>query len=153
MSSQITPLQADVRGEIFPVLTAEQISRIRPVSTLRKVKAGEILFEPGDSDVPVFVVLSGSLEIVQPDRRGERLIVKHDPGNFTGEMTVISGRPALGRGRVTADGEFLELSNEALRTLVARDEELSEIFMRAFILRRVQLLNRGKGNVILLGSH
>jgi thioredoxin reductase (NADPH) len=156
MSSQITPLQADVRGdvrgEIFPVLTAEQISRIRSVSKLRKVKAGEILFEPGDSDVPVFVVLSGSLEIVQPDRRGERLIVKHEPGNFTGEMTVISGRPALGRGRVTADGEFLELSNEALRTLVARDEELSEIFMRAFILRRVQLINRGQGNVILLGS-
>jgi thioredoxin reductase (NADPH) len=152
MSSQLTPLQADVRGEIFPVLTAEQISRIRPVSKLRKVKAGEILFEPGDSDVPVFVVLSGSLEIVQPDRQSERLIVKYTAGNFSGEMTMISGRLALGRGRVTADGEFLELSNQALRTLVARDEELSEIFMRAFILRRVQLINRGQGNVILLGS-
>jgi thioredoxin reductase (NADPH) len=152
MSSQLTPLQADVRGEIFPVLTAEQISRIRPLSTLRKVKTGEILFEPGDSDVPVFVVLSGSLEIVQPDRQGERLIVNHEAGNFTGEMTTISGRPSLARGRVTANGEFLEISNQALRTLVARDEELSDIFMRAFILRRVELINRGQGNVILLGS-
>jgi thioredoxin reductase (NADPH) len=152
MSSQLTPLQADVRGETFPVLTAEQISRIRPLSKVRKVKAGEILFEPGDSDVPVFVVLSGSMEIVQPDLQGERLIVKHEPGNFTGEMTAISGRLSLARGRVAADGEFLEISDQALRTLVARDEELSDIFMRAFILRRVQLINRGQGNVILLGS-
>jgi thioredoxin reductase (NADPH) len=152
MSSQLTPLQADVRGETFPVLTAEQISRIRPLSKVRKVKAGEILFEPGDSDVPVFVVLSGSMEVVQPDLQGERLIVKHEPGNFTGEMTAISGRLSLARGRVAADGEFLEISDQALRTLVARDEELSDIFMRAFILRRVQLINRGQGNVILLGS-
>ena len=152
MSSQLTPLQADVRGETFPVLTAEQINRIRSLSTLRKVKAGEILFEPGQSDVPVFVVLSGTLEIVQPDLQGERLIVRYEAGNFSGEMTMISGRLSLGRGRVTADGEFLEVSSQALRTLVARDEELSEIFMRAFILRRVELINRGQGNVILLGS-
>jgi thioredoxin reductase (NADPH) len=145
-------LSADVRGEAFPVLTAEQISRIRPLSKIRKVNAGDILFEPGDSDVPFFVLLSGSMEIVQPDLRGEHPIVKHDAGGFTGEITMISGRRCLARGRVTAPGEFLEMSNSDLRTLVARDAELSEIFMRAFILRRVELINRGQGNVILLGS-
>jgi thioredoxin reductase (NADPH) len=152
MSTQLTPLQADIRGETFPTLTAEQINRIRPLSKVRKVDAGEILFEPGDSEVPFFVVLSGSLEIVQPDRQGERRIVQHEAGGFTGEMTTISGRLSLARGRVTAPGEFLEMSNHDLRTLVARDAELSEIFMRAFILRRVELINRGAGNVILLGS-
>ena len=152
MSTQLTPLSADVRGEAFPVLTAEQISRIRPLSKIRKVNAGDILFEPGDSDVPFFVLLSGSMEIVQPDLRGEHAIVKHDAGGFTGEITMISGRRCLARGRVTAPGEFLEMSNSDLRTLVARDAELSEIFMRAFILRRVELINRGQGNVILLGS-
>jgi thioredoxin reductase (NADPH) len=152
MSTQSTPLAADARGDAFPTLTAEQIDRIRPLSKVRKVEAGEILFEPGDSDVPVFVVLSGSLDIVQPDRQGERLIVHHEAGSFTGEMTTISGRLSLARGRVTALGEFLEVSNHDLRTLVARDAELSEIFMRAFILRRVELINRGAGNVILLGS-
>ncbi len=152
MSSQLTPLAADVRGDAFPTLTAEQINRIRPLSKVRKVKVGEILFEPGDSDVPFFVILSGSLDIVQPDRRGERLIVKHEPGSFTGEITMISGRLSLARGRVSAPGEFLQISNQDLRTLVARDAELSEIFMRAFILRRVELINLGAGNVILLGS-
>jgi thioredoxin reductase (NADPH) len=152
MSSQLTPLVADIRGETFPTLTAEQIDRIRPLSKVRKVKAGEILFEPGDSDVPFFVLLSGSLEIVQPGMQGERLIVTHEAGSFTGEITMISGRLSLMRGRVTLPGEFLEMNNHEFRTLVARDAELSEIFMRAFILRRVELINRGIGNVILLGS-
>jgi len=152
MSSQITPFAADVRGDAFPVLTAEQINRIRPLSKVRKVKAGDILFEPGDADVPFFVLLSGSMEIVQPDHHGERLVVTHEPGSFTGEITMISGRLCLVRGRVTSDGEFLEMCNHDLRTLVARDAELSEIFMRAFILRRVSLINQGYGNVILLGS-
>jgi thioredoxin reductase (NADPH) len=152
MSSQLTPLQADVRGEAFPTLTAEQINRIRPLSKVRKVEAGEILLDTGDSDVPFFVILSGTLDIVQPDRQGERFIVKHEAGSFTGEITMISGRLSLARGRVTAPGEFLEMSNHDLRTLVARDAELSEIFMRAFILRRVELINRGAGDVILLGS-
>jgi thioredoxin reductase (NADPH) len=152
MSSQLTPLSADIRGEAFPVLTAEQISRIRPLSRVRAVKVGEILFEPGDSDIPFFVLLSGSMEIVQPGLQGERPIVNHEAGGFTGEITMISGRRCLMRGRITAPGEFLEMSNTELRALVAKDAELSEIFMRAFILRRVELINRGAGNVILLGS-
>ena len=147
-----TPLIADVRGETFPVLTAEQIDRIRPLSKVRKVEAGEILFEPGDSNVPFFVLLSGRLEIVQPDPHGERRLVEHQAGMFTGEMSTITGRLCLMRGRVTAPGEFLEMSNHDLRALVARDAELSEILMRAFILRRVALIHRGAGNVILLGS-
>jgi thioredoxin reductase (NADPH) len=152
MSTQVTPLSADVRGEAFPVLTAEQIDRIRPLSRVRNLTVGEILFEPGDLDIACFVVLSGSVEIVQPDMNGERLIVTHEAGGFTGEITMISGRRSIARGRVTAAGEFLEMSASQLRTLVARDAELSEIFMRAFILRRVTLINRGQGNVILMGS-
>ena len=152
MSTQFTPLSADIRGEAFPVLTAEQINRIRPLSRVRKVKAGEIVFEPGDLEISFFVLLSGSMEIVQPGIQGERLIVNHDAGEFTGEITMISGRRGLVRGRVRAAGEFLEMSSAQLRTLVARDAELSEIFMRAFILRRVTLINRGQGNVILMGS-
>jgi thioredoxin reductase (NADPH) len=152
MSTPLTPLAADVRGEAFPVLSERQINRIRPLAKVRNVKVGEILFEPGDSDVPFFVLLSGSMEIVQPELRGESPIVNHAAGGFTGEITMISGRRCLVRGRVTAAGEFLEMSSQDLRTLVARDAELSEIFMRAFILRRVELINRGQGNVILLGS-
>ncbi|PYT67854.1 MAG: hypothetical protein DMG42_25715 [Acidobacteria bacterium] len=152
MSSLPVPSALDARTQAFPVLTAAQISRIRSGSKVREVKKGEILFEPGETNVPFFVLLSGSMEIVQSDLAGERLIVTHGPGNFTGEMTMISGRGTLVRGRVTEPGEFLELSADGLRSLVAKDAELSEIFMRAFILRRLELIRTGQGNVILMGS-
>ncbi|MGA8269434.1 MAG: FAD-dependent oxidoreductase, partial [Candidatus Acidiferrales bacterium] len=152
VSSQPTPSALEARTQAFPVLTAAQIDRVRSGSKLRRVEKSEILFEPGDKSVPFFVLLSGSMEIVQPGLKGETPIAKHGPGGFTGEMTMISGRRSLVRGRVTAPGEFLELSADGLRSLVAKDAELSEIFMRAFILRRLELVNRGQGNVILLGS-
>jgi thioredoxin reductase (NADPH) len=146
------PSYLDARTQAFPVLTAAQIDRIRSWGTVRQVRAGEIVFEPGDSDVPFFVLLSGSMEIVQPSLNGERPVAKHGPGEFTGEMTMISGRRGLVRGRVTEPGEFLELNGDGLRSFIAKDGELSEIFMRAFILRRLELINRGQGNIILLGS-
>ena len=146
------PSALDSHTQSFPKLTPAQIDRIRPESKLRKVEAGEILFEPGDITVPFFVLLTGAMEIVQPTPAGESEIVRHVPGEFTGEITMISGQKCLVRGRVTEPGEFLELSAERLRSLVATDAELSEILMRAFILRRIALINRGQGNVILMGS-
>jgi thioredoxin reductase (NADPH) len=152
MSSWPAPSALDAHTQAFPVLTAAQISRVRSDGKLRKVEPGEILFEPGDTEVPFFVLLSGSMEIVQPSLTGEREIVTHAPGEFTGEMTMISGQRCLVRGRVTGAGEFVEISPEGLRSFIARDAELSEIFMRAFILRRLALISRGLGNVILMGS-
>lgn len=152
MSTWPAPSTLDARTQTFPTLTEAQISRIRPIGKVRKVEPGEILFEPNDTGVPFFVLLSGSMEIVQPDLTGERPIVKHDPGEFTGEMAMISGARCLVRGRVTVAGEFLEVSADGLRSLVAKDAALSEIFMRAFILRRLSLISQGFGNVILMGS-
>ena len=74
------------------------------------------------------------------------------PGGFSGEINMISGRRSLVRGRVTEAGEFLEVSQENLRSLIAKDAELSEIFMRAFILRRLVLITKGFGDVVVLGS-
>jgi thioredoxin reductase (NADPH) len=152
MSSPLLPSALDARTQAFPVLSVSQIDRIRSCGRSRQVAAGDILFEPGDENVPFYVVLSGGMEIVQPDLAGEHLIARHGPGEFTGEMTMISGRRCLVRGRVTEPGEFLELTADGLRSLVGRDAELSDIFMRAFILRRLQLISQGQGNVILLGS-
>jgi thioredoxin reductase (NADPH) len=92
------------------------------------------------------------LDIVQPCPNAERVIVTHGPGGFTGEFAVISGQRYLLRGRVAEAGEFLQISAEAARSVVAKDAELSEIFMRAFILRRLTLIAQGAGNAILLGS-
>jgi thioredoxin reductase (NADPH) len=152
MSSSLVPSALDPNTQAFPTLTPAQIDRIRVIAKLRPVKTGDILFELGDTNVPFFVLLSGGMEIVQPDMHGEHEVATHGPGSFTGEMTMISGRRCLVRGRVTKPGEFLEVNNEGLHSLVARDAELSEIFMRAFILRRLLLINHKLGNLVLLGS-
>jgi len=152
MSTWPAPSALDANTQAFPDLTPAQINRLRPVAKVRKVEPGEILFRPGDVQLPFFVLLSGSMEITQPDVEGERHIVDHGPGGFTGEISMISGQRCLVIGRVTEPGEFLEISSDGLRSVVARDAELGEIFMRAFILRRLALITKGYGNVIVLGS-
>jgi thioredoxin reductase (NADPH) len=137
---------------MFPGLTAGQTARIRAVSTLRRVEAGEVLFSPGDVDVPFFAFLSGRMEIIQSSLDGERLIIAHGAGTFTGELSMITGQRCMVLGRVVEPGEVLELSRQGLRSLIARDAELSEIIMRAFILRRLALITNGLGNLVLLGS-
>lgn len=82
-------------------------------------------------------------EIVQPSLDGERMIALHEPGGFTGEMTMLSGARSQVVGRVSEGGEFLELGPENLRVLVARDADLSEILMRAFILRQLEMIRQG----------
>lgn len=152
MASIPVPSALDARTQTFPVLTESQITRVRQVAKLRRVETGDILFQPGDTNPPFFVLVSGSMEIVQPSLSGEQPVAKHDAGEFTGEITMISGRRNLVRGRVTAPGEFLEMTSDGLRSLIAKDADLSEIFMRAFILRRVELIKRNQGSIILLGS-
>ncbi len=148
---QPVPSALDARTQTFPVLTRSLIDRIRPLGQVRTASQGSILFKPGDVSVPFFVVLSGTLKIVQTALGGERVIVMHGPGHFTGEITMITGQPCLVTGQVEQTGEFLEVGSEALRSLVARDAELSDILLRAFILRRLELISSG-GNAIVLGS-
>jgi thioredoxin reductase (NADPH) len=143
----------DRQAQAFPALTPAQIDRIRPYGTPRTVQPGEILFEPGELGMPCFVVLSGKLEILMTRLSGEQVIVTYGPGGFSGEMVLISGARSLSRGRVVEPGEFLEVSADALHSLIAKDAELSDIFMRAFIQRRQALIAGGLGNATILGSH
>jgi len=150
MQPSINP--PDRQAEAFPVLTPAQIERVRLYGTARTVRAGEILFEAGDLGIPCFVVLSGKLDAVITTLSGEHVFAIHGPGNFSGDMVLISGAGSMARGRVAEPGEFLEVTASALRLLIAKDAELSDIFMRAFIHRRLALIAGDMGNVVILGS-
>src|SRR6267378_8645280 len=136
---------------IFPTLTPAQVQRIAVHGQVRSIRAGEVLFEVGEHVVPFFVVTAGRLEIVLPSGTTERLVTVYGPGQFTGEVNMLSGRPVLVRSRASEAGEVIELDREQLLALVQTDSELSELIMRAFILRRVELIARGFGNVVLVG--
>jgi thioredoxin reductase (NADPH) len=137
--------------QMFPHLTPVQIARLSAHGRNRAIEKGEVLAEPGDR-LPMYVVLSGSIEIVQPTLTGETLIVVHTVGSFSGDVGTLRGISAVVRMRVREGGEVLVIEEARLRTIFQTDSELSELFMRAFILRRVALISTQSSDVVLLGS-
>ena len=138
---------------MFPTLTRAQLERVAAQGRVRPIQAGEVLVEPGQQIVPFFVVRAGAIEIIRPSGTAETLVVVYGPGQFTGEVNMLSGRPAMLRVRVGESGEALEVDRERLLALVQTDSELGELIMRAFILRRVELIAHGLGDVVLVGSN
>ena len=138
---------------VFPTLTPAQVKRIAGHGQVRPIRPGEVLVEAGEQVVPFFVVTAGRIEIVRPSGSAETLVAVHGPGQFTGEVNMLSGRPALVRARASESGEVIELDHEHLLALVQTDSELSELIMRAFILRRVELIAHGLGDVAVVGSN
>jgi len=145
-------LSPERREQLFPTLTPSQIARIAAVGKTHPVQTGELLIKQGEVGPGLFVVVSGEIEIVQPTPKGDVLITTHTSGSFTGELNMLSGRRALVCGRMSKAGEVIELNRHALQQLVQTDVELSEIIMRAFILRRLELIAHGIGDSVLVGS-
>jgi thioredoxin reductase (NADPH) len=137
---------------VFPMLTAAQIARVAAHGRVRAIREGDTLVEAGDHVVPFFLVTAGAIEVVRPLETGDTLVAVHSPGQFSGEVNMISGRRALFRVRVRESGTVIELDHDHLVTLVQTDAELSEILMRAFILRRLELVAHGIGDAVLIGS-
>src|SRR5213594_1226570 len=137
---------------IYPTLTSAQLGRIAAHGRRRRVEAGEVLVQAGQQTARLFVVVAGRIDVVRPSAAGEEVVVAFGPGMFTGEVTMLSGRPGLAQIRAGAAGEVIEVGRDELLALIQSDGELSEILMRAFILRRVELIARGISDVVVLGS-
>src|SRR2546430_10966219 len=138
---QLTP---DVRADrVFPTLTPAQVARVAAHGRVRRVDPGEVVVEAGEQMARFFVVTEGLIEIVRPVGTAEDSVALFRPGQFTGEVSMLSGRRGFGRIRAAEPGEVIEVDRDNLLTLVQTDSELSEILMRAFLLRRGQLFARG----------
>jgi thioredoxin reductase (NADPH) len=96
--------------------------------------------------------MAGSVEALLPGLHGESLVTLYSPGDFSGELSTLRGVAGFARLRVREDGEVLAIDERKLQDVVQTDADLSELMMRAFILRRVGLLSSGEGEVMLLGS-
>jgi len=152
MQQQTLNPYAERAAQLFPRLDDAQIARVSRLAQRRSVTAGQILIEAGAEVSPFFVVIRGGIEILRLGYQGDELIRLHGPGEFTGEMNMLSGRRSLFQARVQEDGEVLELDQDALRRLVQTDAELGELLMRAYILRRVSAIANNQGNLLMLGS-
>ncbi len=148
----LQPRDASLTNRLFPALTDAQVARIAPHGRRRAIARGEKLVEVGDRSVPFFVIVSGEVQIIRPSIAGDTLIVTHLAGQFTGEANMITGRRSLVRAVVTEPGDVIEVDREQLLALIQTDPELSAILMRAFILRRGELVAAGLGDVVVIGS-
>ncbi|MEO7273220.1 MAG: FAD-dependent oxidoreductase [Vicinamibacterales bacterium] len=137
---------------MFPTLTPEQLERLAAQGQRRSVAAGDVLHEGSEHVSRFFVLVRGQIDVLAGEDFGERVVSLSRPGQFTGELNVLSGRRGFVRVRAAADAEVAEVDREHLLSIVQTDDELSGILMRAFILRRVELIARGLGDVVLIGS-
>ena len=140
------------RHQIFPCLSEQQFEVLGRYGERRRFAAGSVLYEQGQRHIPMFVIVSGAIEVTRASALGAHVIGTHGPGSFTGEAGTLAGRAAVATGRATADCDLLVIDEAALRTLVITEAELSETIMRAFILRRVAFIEDQAGGVILIGA-
>ena len=138
--------------QAFPVLTSAQMERIAAHGRRRHVDEGEILLEASDRPSHFFVVVTGWIDGIKMSPAGDQVVASIEPGMFTGELSMLSGRRMFVQLRAGASGEVIEVTRDELLRLIQTDGELNEILMRAFILRRVELIAQGAGDVVILGS-
>jgi thioredoxin reductase (NADPH) len=137
---------------MFPTLTPAQQTRVADQGIVRQVQPGETLVEANALGNKFFVVITGHLNILRASGNTEEVVAVVAPGTFTGELNMLSGRRGLVRIRAREPSEVIEIGREQLLSLIQTDSELSDVFLRAFILRRLELITRGIGNVVLIGS-
>jgi thioredoxin reductase (NADPH) len=143
------------RDQMFPTLTARDIAVARRFASgdSRRFAPGEIVFDVGQRDTPAWLLLQGSIEAVRRDGLGhETAIVTHGPGQITGEVTQLAGRASLAAGRAGPEGcTAVPFDAAHLRALVIGSADIGETIMRAFILRRVGLIETAGAGSVLVG--
>ena len=148
-----TPLTSAARASLmFPALTSAQIARIAGHGVTRPITRGEVLIEGGQTNVPFFVVMAGEIEVIRPCGLGDLLVAVVHADQFTGDISMILGRPALMRLRVSESGEVVQLTRDQMHALIQTDAEMSDVLMKALIYRRIELVAQGIGDVLLIGS-
>jgi len=145
----------DRSHQLFPVLDPAQIETAKRFASgpPRDFASGEVLFDVGERSTSVWLVLKGSIEVKRRDGLNrESAITVHHPGQFSGEVSQLAGRESLASGKAGPEGcRAVPFDAAHIRALMIGSAEVGEIVMRAFILRRVGLLEGGGVGCVLVG--
>jgi thioredoxin reductase (NADPH) len=141
---------APVEEVAFPRLTDAEIALVKPLSTARSYADGETIFRAGQADIDLYVVEDGQIEIQNP-RNGERVIVVHEPGQFSGDIDLLTGRPVVVTGVARGKTHLLCIPGSHLRTLLNRVPSFGEKLIAAFTRRRELLSKLGTVGLRVVG--
>lgn len=142
----------EAMGAAFPTLSETQISFLKDYGVVRETKAGQVLFQEGDTSYDFIVILEGDVEIVENFGGEDRTIATHGAGRFLGEMNMLTGQAVYLSAVVSEPGKVLAIPPENLREIVTEEPTLSDIILKAFLARRQVLMNVGTG-LRIIGSH
>src|ERR1700733_15159670 len=145
-----SPEQIEAR---FPKLNDSQIAGLAAFGQQRDAQPHEVILERGDLHHGIFVVLRGRIEVLRVSAEGETVLHTLDRGEFTGDVNLLSGRGTLIRARALEASALLEIDRANLRHIMQTDAALGEIFLKAFVLRRVFLISNSVGDAVLIGSN
>ncbi|HEX2208663.1 MAG TPA: FAD-dependent oxidoreductase [Longimicrobium sp.] len=140
------------RDIAFPTLEPAQIDALRPRGRVRRVQAGDVLWSEGERGFCFYVLLDGEMEIIDSSGDEPRRVTVHYRGEFSGDVDMLTGRVSLVTARMLTDGEVLELDSAALRRVIGELPEISELLLRAFLMRRRLLLGEGFRGIQIIGS-
>jgi thioredoxin reductase (NADPH) len=134
----------------FPRLTDAELKLVEPLATPCEFADGETVFRAGDAEIDLFIVESGAIEIQNPTN-GDRVIVTHGVGQFTGDIDLLTGRPVIVTGVARGATCLLRIPNTQLRALLNRVPSLGEKLIVAFTRRREMLNEMGQIGLRVLG--
>jgi thioredoxin reductase (NADPH) len=155
--------------QMFPILSAAEIDRVRRFGEVKRFPAGEFLFHAGEAVSGMYVILSGRVAIVPRDGLGQPVPVavfaeligapvedmtEVVPGEVMAEIGQLSGHADLSAfdARAVGDVEAILVPPAALRALLVAEAELGERILRALLLRRAALIEIGFGGPVLVGA-
>lgn len=136
--------------QAFPTLDQRQIGLLRPFGEERPTAVGEVLFEVGDAAYDLVVVLAGRTAIVDRTEGEDRVIKESGPGEFHGELGLLTGQTVFGAGVVREAGRVLRVSPARLREAIERVPELSDILVGAFAARRQVLMGSAAASLTII---
>ena len=146
----------ETRGhQLFPVLDAAQMDAAKRFASgpARDFAPGEIVFDVGERNVPVWLVIKGAIDVVRRDALNPDVpITTLGAGQFSGEVSQLAGAKTIACGRASSEGcTAVPFDAAHVRALMVGSAEIGEIMMRAFILRRVGLIETGGAGSVLIG--
>jgi thioredoxin reductase (NADPH) len=113
---------------------------------------GEYLYREGDATYDFYVILSGTAEIVVRSDGEERIIARHGPGRFLGELNLLTGQRVYLSARVVEPGEVIVVPRAALQHVIATNPGLSDTILATFLARRSELLSGASATIRIIGS-
>ncbi|GAA0576152.1 FAD-dependent oxidoreductase [Craurococcus roseus] len=141
------------QAQTFPRLTDEQVARAKAFGRIQDLPKGRVLFSRGDRTVDFFLVLEGNIEIYDDGPDGQpNVFTVHGKHQFTGELDLFNDRDILVGGRMGGNGRVARMNRAQFRRLLTAEPDIAETIMRAFILRRVGLMQHAQGAVTLITS-